>query len=101
MEFLVKSTRPETLKTATLVVALGEGRKLGTAAKALDDASGGAISAVLKRGDIAGKQGQTLLLIEAMKTFNQIKAPRAGTVTRILVESGAPVEYGEPLVVVE
>ena len=62
MEFLVKSTRPETLKTATLVVALGEGRKLGTAAKALDDASGGAISAVLKRGDIAGKQGQTLLL---------------------------------------
>lgn len=45
--------------------------------------------------------GQTLLLIEAMKTFNQIKAPKAGTVTRILVETGAPVEYGEPLVVVE
>ena len=45
--------------------------------------------------------GQTLLLIEAMKTFNQIKAPKAGTVTRILVESGAPVEYGEPLMVVE
>ncbi|MDG1579968.1 leucyl aminopeptidase [Pseudomonas sp. GOM6] len=62
MEFLVKSTRPETLKTATLVVALGEGRKLGVAAKAVDDASGGAISALLKRGDIAGKQGQTLLL---------------------------------------
>ena len=47
------------------------------------------------------EQGQTLLLIEAMKTFNQIKAPRAGTVTRILVESGAPVEYGEPLVIIE
>ena len=46
-------------------------------------------------------QGQTLLLIEAMKTFNQIKAPKAGTVTRILVESGTPVEYGEPLMVVE
>ena len=46
-------------------------------------------------------QGQTLLLIEAMKTFNQIKAPRAGTVTRILVESGTPVEYGEPLMIVE
>lgn len=45
--------------------------------------------------------GQTLLLIEAMKTFNQIKAPKAGTVTRILVESGTPVEYGEPLMVVE
>jgi acetyl-CoA carboxylase biotin carboxyl carrier protein len=46
-------------------------------------------------------QGQTVLLIEAMKTFNQIKAPRAGTVTRILVESGMPVEYGEPLIIIE
>ncbi|MBR0680531.1 acetyl-CoA carboxylase biotin carboxyl carrier protein [Roseomonas eburnea] len=46
-------------------------------------------------------QGQTLLLIEAMKTFNQIKATRAGTVTRILVESGMPVEYGEPLMIIE
>jgi acetyl-CoA carboxylase biotin carboxyl carrier protein len=46
-------------------------------------------------------QGQTLLLIEAMKTFNQIKATRAGTITRILVESGTPVEFGEPLMIVE
>ncbi len=46
-------------------------------------------------------QGQTLLLIEAMKTYNQIKATRSGTVTRILVESGTPVEYGEPLMIVE
>jgi acetyl-CoA carboxylase biotin carboxyl carrier protein len=46
-------------------------------------------------------QGQTLLLIEAMKTFNQVRAPRAGTVTRILVEAGMPVEYGEPLMIVE
>ena len=46
-------------------------------------------------------QGQTLLLIEAMKTYNQIKAPRGGTVTRILVESGTPVEFGEPLMIVE
>ena len=45
--------------------------------------------------------GQTLLLIEAMKTFNQIKAPRAGVVTSILVTSGQPVEYGEALLVVE
>jgi len=45
--------------------------------------------------------GQTVLLIEAMKTFNQIKAPRAGTVLRILVTPGAPVEYGEPLLIVE
>ncbi len=45
--------------------------------------------------------GQTLLLIEAMKTFNQIKAPKSGTVTRILVANGVPVEYGEPLMIVE
>jgi acetyl-CoA carboxylase biotin carboxyl carrier protein len=45
--------------------------------------------------------GQTLLLIEAMKTFNQIKAPKAGTVTQILIASGTPVEYGEPLMIVE
>ena len=45
--------------------------------------------------------GQTLLLIEAMKTFNQIKAPHAGTVTRILIASGSPVEYGEALLVIE
>lgn len=45
--------------------------------------------------------GQTLLLIEAMKTFNQIKAPKAGTVTRILIESGTPVEFGEPLLIIE
>jgi len=45
--------------------------------------------------------GQTLLLIEAMKTFNQIKAPRAGTITRILVTPGSPVEYDEPLLILE
>jgi acetyl-CoA carboxylase biotin carboxyl carrier protein len=45
--------------------------------------------------------GQTLMIIEAMKTMNQIPAPRAGTVTQILVEDGVPVEYGEPLVIIE
>ncbi|MBC7800516.1 MAG: acetyl-CoA carboxylase biotin carboxyl carrier protein [Gemmatimonadaceae bacterium] len=45
--------------------------------------------------------GQTVLLIEAMKTFNQIKAPHAGTVTRILVASGEPVEFAQPLLVIE
>lgn len=45
--------------------------------------------------------GQSLLLIEAMKTFNQIKAPKAGTVAAILVQSGAPVEYGEVLIILE
>ena len=46
-------------------------------------------------------QGQTLLLIEAMKTFNQIKAPKSGTVTRILVTNSTPVEYGEVLLILE
>lgn len=54
----------------------------------------------VKVGDTVA-QGATLLLIEAMKTFNQIKAPKAGTVSRILVESGAPVEYGEVLMLLD
>jgi len=47
------------------------------------------------------KEGQTLMIIEAMKTMNQITSPRAGTVTAVLIEDSQPVEYGEPLVVVE
>ena len=47
------------------------------------------------------KEGQTLLIIEAMKTMNQIPSPRAGVVTEILFEDSQPVEYGEPLVVIE
>ncbi|ACO77394.1 leucyl aminopeptidase [Azotobacter vinelandii CA] len=62
MQLVVKSTSPQTLKTATLVVAVGEGRKLGATAKAIDQAADGALSAALKRGDLAGKVGQTLLL---------------------------------------
>ena len=62
MQFLVKSSPVTTLKTATLVVAVGEGRKLGATAAALDLASSGAISSLLKRGDLAGKVGQSLLL---------------------------------------
>ena len=46
-------------------------------------------------------EGQTLLIVEAMKTMNQIPAPRAGRVARILVENGAPVEFGAPLMIVE
>jgi len=45
--------------------------------------------------------GQTLLIIEAMKTMNQIPSPKAGTVIAVLFEDGQPVEYGEPLVVIE
>jgi len=62
MELVVKSVAAASVKTATLVLAVGEGRKLGEIAKAVDEASNGAISAVLKRGDLAGKSGQTLLL---------------------------------------
>ncbi|MCC0068799.1 MAG: acetyl-CoA carboxylase biotin carboxyl carrier protein [Rhodobacteraceae bacterium] len=47
------------------------------------------------------KEGQTLLIIEAMKTMNHIPAPRGGTVRRILVEDGSPVEYGAPLLIIE
>jgi len=47
------------------------------------------------------KAGETLLIIEAMKTMNQIPAPRSGTVIQILVEDGQPVEYGEPLMIIE
>jgi len=47
------------------------------------------------------KAGDTLMIIEAMKTMNQIPAPRAGTVIQILFEDGQPVEFGEPLVIIE
>jgi acetyl-CoA carboxylase biotin carboxyl carrier protein len=46
-------------------------------------------------------EGQTVLIIEAMKTMNQIPAHRSGTITRVLVDDAQPVEYGEPLVVIE
>jgi acetyl-CoA carboxylase biotin carboxyl carrier protein len=47
------------------------------------------------------KEGQTLLIIEAMKVMNQIPSPRAGRVAQIMTEDGQPVEYGEPLMVIE
>lgn len=56
--------------------------------------------AFVKVGDSV-TEGQTLLIVEAMKTMNQIHAPHAGTVKRILVEDASPVEYGAPLMVVE
>ena len=54
----------------------------------------------VKVGDSVS-EGQTILLIEAMKTMNQIPAPRAGRVKRILVEDGSPVEFGAPLIILE
>lgn len=56
--------------------------------------------AFIQVGDTV-REGQTLLIIEAMKTMNQIPSPRAGKVTAILCEDAQPVEYGEPLVVIE
>ncbi|MCH2095751.1 MAG: acetyl-CoA carboxylase biotin carboxyl carrier protein [Rhodobacteraceae bacterium] len=56
--------------------------------------------AFVKVGDSVN-EGDTLLIVEAMKTMNHIPAPRSGTVTRILVEDGAPVEFGAPLVILE
>ena len=56
--------------------------------------------AFVKVGDKVS-EGQSLLIVEAMKTMNQIPAPKAGTVKRILVEDGAPVEFGAPLMIIE
>ena len=86
MELVVKSVSPETLKTATLVVAIGEGRKLGHTAKAIDELTDGAISAVLKRGDIAGKTGQSLLL----HSLPNLKAERV-----LLLGTGKDEELGD------
>lgn len=47
------------------------------------------------------RAGETLIIVEAMKTMNQIPAPRAGTVIQILIEDGQPVEFGEPLMIIE
>ncbi|MBO6784899.1 MAG: acetyl-CoA carboxylase biotin carboxyl carrier protein [Alphaproteobacteria bacterium] len=55
---------------------------------------------IVRAGDSVS-EGQTLMLIEAMKTFNEVKAPRAGTVTQIAVSNGQPVEFGEMLAVIE
>ena len=52
----------------------------------------------IKVGD-AVEEGQTLLIVEAMKTMNHIPAPRSGTVRQIIVEDGAPVEFGAPLLI--
>ena len=47
------------------------------------------------------KEGQTLLIIEAMKVMNPLASPKSGKVTQILIEDGQPVEFGEPLIVIE
>lgn len=86
MELVVKSVNADTLKTATLVVAIGEDQPLGTVASKIDSLSNGAISAVLKRGDLAGKSGQTLLL----HNLPNLKAERV-----LLVGTGKDGELGD------
>jgi len=86
MELVVKSVAAASVKTATLVVPVGEGRKLGAVAKAVDQACEGAISAALKRGDLAGKPGQTLLL----HSLPGLKAERV-----LLVGSGKDEALGD------
>lgn len=54
----------------------------------------------VKIGDMV-TEGQTLLIIEAMKTMNQIPAPRAGRITQIIINDGQPVEFGEPMMIIE
>ncbi|WP_026790180.1 acetyl-CoA carboxylase biotin carboxyl carrier protein [Pleomorphomonas oryzae] len=56
--------------------------------------------AFVEVGDVV-KEGQTVMIIEAMKHLNHIPAPRAGRVTAVLVENGQPVEFGEPLLIIE
>ncbi len=63
-------------------------------------ASSPGASPFVKIGDMV-TEGQTLLIIEAMKTMNQIPSPRAGRVTQIIISDGQPVEFGEPLMVIE
>lgn len=55
---------------------------------------------LVKIGDVV-KEGETVLLIEAMKVFNPIQAPRSGTITQIFATNEAPVEFGEPLLIIE
>jgi acetyl-CoA carboxylase biotin carboxyl carrier protein len=69
---------------------------VGTAYRARDPQA----DPFVRIGDLVS-EGQTVLIIEAMKVMNDIPAPRAGKVTRILVEDGQPVEYGEPLMIIE
>jgi acetyl-CoA carboxylase biotin carboxyl carrier protein len=90
---------------ATAAVAAPAGRDLSNAVTApmvgtvyLSPAPGS--RAFIEVGTMV-KEGQTLLIIEAMKTMNQIPAPRSGKVTEIIVNDAQPVEYGEPLVVIE
>ncbi|QBF25371.1 leucyl aminopeptidase [Pseudomonas tructae] len=86
MELVVKSVAAASLKTATLVLPVTQGGKLGAIAKSIDEATGGALASVLKRGDLTGNVGQTLLL----HSLPNLKAERV-----LLVGTGKDGELGD------
>ena len=89
---------PEALKTADPAANPGAvpSPMVGTAYLAAEPG----VRTFVEVGDVV-KEGQTVMIIEAMKHLNQIPAPRAGRVTAVLVENGQPVEFGEPLLIIE
>ena len=102
--------------TATPMAPAAEPAPIAAGSEPVDEVPSGAVTSPMvgtaylaaapgadpfvKVGDTVS-QGQTLMIVEAMKTMNQIPSPVAGKVTRILVENGQPVEFGEPLIVIE
>lgn len=111
----VRVARPSAPATTTTVVAAAPASAPIAAAAAGEIPANAVISPMVGTVYLAGepgapnfvkvgdrvREGQTLLIIEAMKVMNPIRAARAGSVTKILVANGAPVEYGEPLLVIE
>jgi acetyl-CoA carboxylase biotin carboxyl carrier protein len=111
----IRVARPAAAASATVYAAAAPASALPAAAAA-DAAPANAVTSPMvgtvylaaepgaphfvKVGDRV-REGQTLLIIEAMKVMNPIRAPRSGAVTRIMVSNGSPVEYGEPLLVIE
>jgi acetyl-CoA carboxylase biotin carboxyl carrier protein len=112
----IRVARPQTVAVASAAAPVAIAAAPATAPAAGGEAPAGAVTSpmvgtaylasepgappLVKVGDTV-REGQTVLIIEAMKVMNAIRAPRAGTVSRILVSNGAPVEYGEPLLVIE
>jgi acetyl-CoA carboxylase biotin carboxyl carrier protein len=102
---MARAAGPAPVVTAQPVVAPGDPSKHpGTVASPMVGTAYAAAEPGAKPFIDVGSQvkaGDTLLIIEAMKTMNQIPAPRAGTVVQILFEDGQPVEFGQPLVIIE
>ncbi|MDR1032278.1 MAG: acetyl-CoA carboxylase biotin carboxyl carrier protein [Holosporales bacterium] len=105
---LPQEAQPEaTLSTATTAQSTSEPDEVGTESEAIRSPMVGVVYVApspgadpfVKVGETVS-EGQTLLVIEAMKVMNMIKAPKSGTVKEVLVQDRQPVEYGEPLIVI-